>query len=108
MRIVIAGGHGQGGLRLGRLLAERRHQAVGPVRNPDHDADLRTSGVEPVVLDPEHAPTQDVAHALSDTGAVVFAAGAVHRGPLRLPLRRVAPLAAQQLVPARPPGGLTA
>ena len=76
MRIVIAGGHGQIGLRLGRLLAEQRHQVVGLVRNPDHGDDLRAAGVEPVVLDLEHAPRQDVAYALTDAEVVVFAAGA--------------------------------
>lgn len=76
MRIVIAGGHGQIGLRLGRLLAEQRRQVVGVVRNPEHGPDLRAAGVEPVVLDLESAPTQDVAFALTDADAVVFAAGA--------------------------------
>ena len=76
MRIVIAGGHGQVGLRLGRLLAQQRHQAVGLVRDPGQSEDLRAAGVEPLVLDLEAAPVQDVAYALSDAEAVVFAAGA--------------------------------
>jgi nucleoside-diphosphate-sugar epimerase len=78
VHLLIAGAHGQIGLRLGRLLAEHGNQVVGLVRNPDHQADLRAVAVEPVVLDLESAPTQDVAYALADADAdaVVFAAGA--------------------------------
>jgi uncharacterized protein YbjT (DUF2867 family) len=76
MRIVIAGGHGQIGLRLGRLLAQRGHQVVGLVRNPDHGPDLHAAGVGPLVLDVESAAAQDVAYAVTDADAVVFAAGA--------------------------------
>ena len=44
MRVVVAGGHGQIGRRLLRLLAERGHEAVGLVRNPAHVADLEALG----------------------------------------------------------------
>lgn len=76
MRVAIAGGHGQIGRRLGRLLNARGDVAVGIVRNPDHVADLEADGIAPVVLDLESAATATVADALGGCDAAVFAAGA--------------------------------
>jgi uncharacterized protein YbjT (DUF2867 family) len=76
MRFVIAGGHGQIALRLGRLLAERGDVPVGLIRNPDHADDLRERGIEPVLLDLEAASADEVALALEGADATVFAAGA--------------------------------
>ena len=74
MRVVVAGGHGQIGRRLLRLLADGGHGAVGLVRNPDHVADLEALGAEAVVADLEG--DADVAAAIEGADAVVFAAGA--------------------------------
>ncbi|MFL6121954.1 NAD(P)H-binding protein [Actinophytocola sp.] len=76
MRVVIAGGHGQIALRLTQLLADRGDTVLGVVRNPDHVADVRAAGGEAIVLDLEHAATEQVADAVSGADAVVFAAGA--------------------------------
>jgi uncharacterized protein YbjT (DUF2867 family) len=76
MRVCIAGGHGQIALRLERLLAARGDSPVGLVRNPDHAADLRDAGAEPVVLDLESATAAEAAAHLEGADAVVFAAGA--------------------------------
>lgn len=76
MRLVIAGAHGQIGLRLGRLLAARSDTVVGVVRNPDHAEDLRAAGVEPAVLDLETAGVEELAPVLAGADAVVFSAGA--------------------------------
>jgi nucleoside-diphosphate-sugar epimerase len=76
MRVVLAGAHGQVARRVGRLLSARGDTAVGIVRNPDHRADLRADGVEPVVLDLEQAGVDDVAAVVRGADAVVFAAGA--------------------------------
>src|SRR5215207_2011725 len=76
MRIVIAGAHGQVARRLGRLLSARGDTVVGIVRNPGHQADLDTDGVEPAVLDLESASVDEVAAVVSGADAVVFAAGA--------------------------------
>jgi nucleoside-diphosphate-sugar epimerase len=75
MRIVLAGAHGQVARRLGRLLSRRGDTVLGIVRNPDHRADLTADGVEPVVLDLEHATVDDVAAVVAGADAVVFAAG---------------------------------
>src|SRR3712207_4380800 len=74
MDVVIAGGHGKVGRRLGRLLAERGDRVRGIVRNPAHAVDLEADGVEPVVLDME--AEEDLTAAVRGADAVVFAAGA--------------------------------
>jgi uncharacterized protein YbjT (DUF2867 family) len=78
MRIVIAGGHGQIGLRLERLLTTRGDVVAGLVRNPDHIADVEATGSAAFLCDLETASVDEVAGHLVDVGcdAVVFAAGA--------------------------------
>jgi uncharacterized protein YbjT (DUF2867 family) len=76
MDIVIAGGHGKIARRLTALLAAHGARVRGLIRNPDHAADLRDDGSEPVVLDLEQASVEDVAGAIAGADAVVFAAGA--------------------------------
>jgi uncharacterized protein YbjT (DUF2867 family) len=72
--VAIAGGHGKIAMRLGGLLAARGDTARGLIRNPDHEADLRAAGIEPVLCDLEG--DGDVAAAVRGADAVVFAAGA--------------------------------
>jgi uncharacterized protein YbjT (DUF2867 family) len=72
--VAIAGGHGKIAMLLGGLLAARGDTARGLIRNPDQEADLRTSGIEPVICDLEG--DGDVAAAVRGADAVVFAAGA--------------------------------
>jgi uncharacterized protein YbjT (DUF2867 family) len=74
--VVIAGGHGQVGRRLARLLAARGDRVRGLIRNADHADDLRADGAEPVVCDLESAAPDEVAGAVEGADAVVFAAGA--------------------------------
>ena len=74
MDVVIAGGHGKIGLRLGRLLAERGDRARGLIRRAEQEDDLRAVGVEPVLCDLEGGT--DVAAAVDGADAVVFTAGA--------------------------------
>ena len=76
MDVAIAGGHGQIGRRLARLLAARGDRVRGLIRNPDHSADVRSDGAEPVVCDLESASVAEVADAVAGADAVVFAAGA--------------------------------
>jgi uncharacterized protein YbjT (DUF2867 family) len=75
MDVVVAGGHGQIGRRLLRLLAERGDRARGLIRNPDHAADLEADGAEVVLCDLE-SDDADVAGAIAGADAVVFSAGA--------------------------------
>jgi uncharacterized protein YbjT (DUF2867 family) len=74
MDVVVAGGHGQIGLQLLRLLTERGDRARGLIRNTDHAADLEAAGAEPVVCDME--AEDDLAPFVEGADAVVFAAGA--------------------------------
>ena len=76
MRIVIAGAHGQIGLRLVRLLAAGADDVVGLIRNPDHAGEITAAGGEPVVCDLETASTDEVATAVGTVDVAVFAAGA--------------------------------
>ncbi|MGW0227757.1 SDR family oxidoreductase [Actinopolymorpha singaporensis] len=76
MRVVLAGAHGKVGIRLGTLLARRRDEVVGIIRNPAHAADLEAVGVQPAVLDLEHADVDEVSDLLADSDAAVFSAGA--------------------------------
>jgi uncharacterized protein YbjT (DUF2867 family) len=76
MRIVIAGAHGQIGLRLVRLLTTGGDDVVGLIRNPDHAAEITAAGGEPVVCDLEAASADEVAAAVGTVDVAVFAAGA--------------------------------
>ncbi len=76
MRVAIAGGHGQIGLRLTKLLSERGDEVRSLIRNPDHAEDVRAAGGEPVVCDLESAGNREVADAVDHADAIVFAAGA--------------------------------
>ena len=74
MDVVVAGGHGQIGLRLLRLLAERGHRARGLIRNPGHAPELEAAGAEAVICDME--ALDDLSGCCEGADAVVFAAGA--------------------------------
>ena len=80
MKIVIAGGHGQVGLRLGALLAGRGDHPVGLIRAAEQSGDLEAAGVEPLVLDLVAATPEQLTEALQGADAVVFSAGAGGRG----------------------------
>lgn len=76
MRVAIAGGHGQIALLLTRRLSARGDHVVSLIRNPDHAADVRAAGGEPIVFDLEAQGAEQLAVAVSGSDAVVFAAGA--------------------------------
>lgn len=77
MDVAIAGGHGKIALRLERLLSAAGHRSRAIIRNPDHASEVEAAGAEPVVLDLEAiAGVHDLADAIRDADAVVFAAGA--------------------------------
>lgn len=71
--VLVAGGHGQIGLRLLERLSARGDRARGLIRNPEQAPELEAIGAEAVLCDLESEdPTPHVAGA----DAVVFAAGA--------------------------------
>jgi uncharacterized protein YbjT (DUF2867 family) len=63
-------------MRLIPRLVARGDSAVGLIRNPDHAADVRRVGADPVVCDLEQGTVEEVAAAVEGADAVVFAAGA--------------------------------
>jgi nucleoside-diphosphate-sugar epimerase len=73
MDVIVAGGHGQIGLKLLERLAARGDRARGLIRNPDHVPDLEAVGAESIVVDLE---SEDPTPHLLDAHAIVFAAGA--------------------------------
>src|SRR4051812_22985916 len=76
MLVVIAGAHGQVARLLTRRLVARGDEVRGLIRNPDHAADVREDGAEPVVCDLETADAGAIEAAVDGAGAAVFAAGA--------------------------------
>jgi nucleoside-diphosphate-sugar epimerase len=85
MDIVIAGGHGKIALHLERLLADAEHQVRGLIRNPEHEADVRDAGAEPVIADLEALDVDELTTLIGSADAIVFAAGA---GPDSGPQRK--------------------
>lgn len=75
-RVVIAGGHGKIAHHLIEILTARGDHAVALIRKQEHADEVAAWGATPVVLDLESAPAAEVAAALADATAVVFAAGA--------------------------------
>jgi nucleoside-diphosphate-sugar epimerase len=73
MDVLVAGGHGQIGLRLLALLAAGGHNARGLIRNQAHVGDLEAVGAHPVLCDLE---ADDVRPHIGEADAIVFAAGA--------------------------------
>ena len=86
MRVAIAGAHGKIALRLAKILVARGDEVDGLIRNPDHAGELEALGVAPVVCDLEHADVEQIAAAVKQADAVVFAAGA---GPNSGPERKL-------------------
>jgi uncharacterized protein YbjT (DUF2867 family) len=76
MQIAIAGGHGKIALILARLAADRGDEVRSLIRDPDHEADIRDAGGEPVLCDLEAMGADELAEAVRGADAVVFAAGA--------------------------------
>lgn len=76
MVVAIAGGHGKIGLLLTRLLAERGDRVLSLIRNPNQADHVATAGGEAVIVDLESSPPGEVARAIAEADAVVFAAGA--------------------------------
>ncbi|MEU6190912.1 SDR family oxidoreductase [Nocardia sp. NPDC047038] len=76
MRVVIAGGHGKIALLLAPLLTANGHEVAALIRDPEHAADVRATGAEPVLCDLEKAGTDEVEDVVKGGDAAVFAAGA--------------------------------
>ena len=80
MKVVIVGGHGKVGLRLGQLLAAAGDQPIGLIRDAAQSGALNRAGVEPRLVDLAAATVDELATAFTGADAVVFSAGAGGRG----------------------------
>lgn len=76
MEIAIIGGHGKVARLLTRKLTDRGNRVRAVIRDPDQVDDVENDGAEALVIDVEHAASDDLAEAISGCDAVVFAAGA--------------------------------
>lgn len=74
MKITIVGAHGSIAQLLHPKLIEKGHSVRGLIRKEEQVETLKKMGVEPVIVDIEHA--EDISKAVGDADAVVFAAGA--------------------------------
>lgn len=83
MRIVMIGGHGKVALLAAPLLADAGHEVVSVIRNPDHAAQIKELGAQPLVLDIESSDVAALASAFDAADAVVFSAGAGGGSPER-------------------------
>lgn len=82
-RILIIGGHGKIALLLAPLLAERGHEVISVVRNPDHVIDVESAGATGVVADVETLSIADLADLFAGQDAIVWSAGAGGGSPQR-------------------------
>lgn len=83
MRVVVVGGHGKVALRVARLLSERGDEVTALIRNPDHAADVRAAGANPVLFDVEAAKESAFSDVFVGHDAVVWSAGAGGGNPSR-------------------------
>lgn len=76
MKVAVIGAHGKVARLLLPILADQGVDARGLVRHEEQLPFVREVGGEPVLLDVEHASTEEIAEALRGVDAVVWAAGA--------------------------------
>ncbi len=82
-RVAVIGAHGKVARLLIPLLREQGYDVSGLVRSEEHLPDLADQGADGVLLDVEHAGVEEIAEALVDHTAVVWAAGAGGGNPGR-------------------------
>src|SRR6478735_5330094 len=82
-RITVIGGHGKVALLAAPLLVADGHEVTSVVRNPHHVAELEATGATALVLDVEHASTEQIGEALRGSDVVVWSAGAGGGSPER-------------------------
>jgi uncharacterized protein YbjT (DUF2867 family) len=83
MKVAVIGAHGKVARLLLPVLVDRDVEVRGLVRKDEQAPFVRQVGGEPVLLDVEHASTEEIAEALRGADAVVWSAGAGGGNPDR-------------------------
>lgn len=83
MKIALVGAHGKVGRLLVPILVDHDATVTGIVRAEEQLPLVRRLGGEPLLLDVEHASTEEIAAALDGFDAVVWSAGAGGGDPER-------------------------
>ncbi len=83
MKVAVIGAHGKVARLLLPVLVDRDVEVRGIVRKDEQEPFVREVGGEPVLLDIEHASTEELTEALRGADAVVWAAGAGGGNPDR-------------------------
>lgn len=81
--VVLIGGHGKVALLAAPLLVEAGEEVSSWIRNPEHAAEVEQTGAEAVVLDVQHASTEELERAFEGVDVVVWSAGAGGGDPER-------------------------
>jgi len=76
IRVAVVGGHGKIAMLQTRLLTERGDEVTALIRNPEHEAEVRSAGATAQVADVESMTTEEITQVFAGHQAVVFAAGA--------------------------------
>lgn len=83
MKVALIGAHGKVGRLLLPVLTDRKVEVTGIVRGQAQLPLVTELGGEPLLLDVEHATTDEIAEALAGHDAVVWSAGAGGGNPER-------------------------
>ncbi|CAG7620392.1 SDR family oxidoreductase [Leucobacter soli] len=82
-KIILFGGHGRVALHAEPLLVKGGNTVTAVIRNPEHVAEVRETGAEPLVADIETLDVDALAGLISGHDAVVWSAGAGGGDPTR-------------------------
>lgn len=75
-RILLIGGHGKVALLTEPLLVDAGHHVTAVIRNPDHEADVRSTGATPLLADVQSFDDEQMRNLVSGNDVVIWAAGA--------------------------------
>ncbi|XPP25526.1 MAG: SDR family oxidoreductase [Leucobacter sp.] len=82
-RIILFGGHGRVAILAESILAARDDVVTAVIRNPEHAAEIRAIGAEPLLADVERLDVEALAELIAGHDAVVWSAGAGGGNPAR-------------------------
>ncbi|MDN6424711.1 MAG: SDR family oxidoreductase [Bifidobacterium crudilactis] len=75
-QVTIIGGHGKVALLASLLFNSQGDSVTSIIRNPAQASDVEKTGAQALILDIEHASTDELAKAFSGSDAIIWSAGA--------------------------------